>query len=79
MQQFLQFFILTFIYSSTCFGRSPAHNQELNGCSSSLWFYLFLLWILYTLYTMHLLLLKKMYILLQCNKILTVIRECNDF
>ena len=35
-----QFIILTFIYSSTCFGRSPAHHQELNNCSSSLWFYL---------------------------------------
>ena len=39
MQQFLQFIILTFIYSSTCFGRLHAHNQELN-CSSSLWFYI---------------------------------------
>jgi hypothetical protein len=35
-----QFIILMFIYSSTCFGRSPAHHQELNDCSSSLWFYL---------------------------------------
>jgi hypothetical protein len=35
-----QFIILTFIYSSTRFGRSPAHHQELNNCSSSLWFYL---------------------------------------
>jgi hypothetical protein len=35
-----QFIILTFIYSSTCFGRRHAHNQELNNCSSSLWFYL---------------------------------------
>jgi len=35
-----QFIILTFIYSSTCFGRSPVHHQELNDCSSSLWFYL---------------------------------------
>jgi hypothetical protein len=35
-----QFIILTFIYSSKCFGRSPAHHQELNDCSSSLWFYL---------------------------------------
>jgi hypothetical protein len=34
MQQFFQF-ILTFIYSSTCFGRSPAHHQELND-----WVYL---------------------------------------
>ena len=40
MQQFLQFIILTFIYSSTCFGRHHAHHQELNTCSSSLWFYL---------------------------------------
>ena len=35
-----QFIILTFIYSSTCFGRFPAHHQELNDCSSNLWFYL---------------------------------------
>ena len=35
-----QFIILTFIYSSTCFGRSPAYHQDLNDCSSSLWFYL---------------------------------------
>ena len=34
-----QFIILTFIYSSICFGRSPAHHRELNYCSSSLWFY----------------------------------------
>jgi hypothetical protein len=40
MQQFLQFIILTFIYSSTCFGRPHAHHQKLNDCSSSLWFYL---------------------------------------
>jgi hypothetical protein len=33
-----QFIILKFIYSSTCFGRSTAHHQELNDCSSSLWF-----------------------------------------
>ena len=39
MQEFLQFIILTFIYSSTCFGRPHAHHQELNNCSSSLWFY----------------------------------------
>ena len=32
-------FYLTFIYSSTCFGRPHAHHQELNNCSSSLWFY----------------------------------------
>jgi hypothetical protein len=40
MQQFLQFIILTFIYSSICFGRPQAHHQELNNCSSRLWFYL---------------------------------------
>jgi len=40
MQQFLQFIILTFIYSSTYFGRPHAHHQELNNCNSSLWFYL---------------------------------------
>ena len=34
-----QFIILTFVYSSTCFGRFPAHHQELD-CSGSLWFYL---------------------------------------
>jgi hypothetical protein len=31
-----QFIILTSIYSSICCGRSPAHHQELNDCSSSL-------------------------------------------
>jgi hypothetical protein len=35
-----QFFILTFIYSSTYFGHFPAHHQELDDCSGSLWFYL---------------------------------------
>ena len=35
-----QFIILTFIYSSTCFGRFAAHYQELNDCSGRLWFYL---------------------------------------
>jgi len=40
MQQFLQFIILTFIYSSACFGHPHAHRQALNNCSSSLWFYL---------------------------------------
>jgi hypothetical protein len=35
-----QFIIPTFVYSSTCFGRFPAHHQELNDCSGSLWFYL---------------------------------------
>jgi len=38
MQQFLHFIILTFIYSSTCFGRPQAHHQEHNNCGSSLWF-----------------------------------------
>jgi hypothetical protein len=33
-----QFIILTFIYSSTCFRRFPAHYQELSDCSGSLWF-----------------------------------------
>jgi hypothetical protein len=33
-------YFLTFIYSSTCFGRFPAHHQELNDRSGSLWFYL---------------------------------------
>jgi len=40
MQQFFQFIVLTFVYSSTCFGLFPAHHQELNDCSGSLWFYL---------------------------------------
>jgi hypothetical protein len=35
-----QFIILTFIYSATCFGRFPAHHQELDDYSGSLWFYL---------------------------------------
>jgi hypothetical protein len=35
-----QFIILKFVYSSTCFGRFPAHHQGLNDCSGSLWFYL---------------------------------------
>jgi len=35
-----QFINLTFVYSSTCFGRFPAHHQDLNDCSGSLWFYL---------------------------------------
>ena len=35
-----QFIIPMFICSSTCFGRFPAHHQELNDCSGSLWFYL---------------------------------------
>jgi hypothetical protein len=35
-----QFIILTFVYSSTCFGHFPTHHQELSDCSGSLWFYL---------------------------------------
>jgi hypothetical protein len=35
-----QFIILMFVYSSTCFGRFPAHHHEPNDCSGSLWFYL---------------------------------------
>jgi len=31
--------LLSFKYSSTGFGRPHAHHQELNNCSSSLWFY----------------------------------------
>jgi len=34
-----QVYYLTFMYSSTCFGRPHAHRQELNNCSSSLWLY----------------------------------------
>jgi hypothetical protein len=34
-----QFIILMFVYSLTRFGRFPAHHQELNDCSGSLWFY----------------------------------------
>jgi hypothetical protein len=30
---------VTFVYGSTCFGHFPAHHQELNDCSGSLWFY----------------------------------------
>ena len=33
-------YYLTFMYSSTCFGRPHSHHQECNNCSSSLWFYL---------------------------------------
>jgi hypothetical protein len=35
-----QFIILKSVYSSTCFGRFPAHHRELNDCGGSLWFYL---------------------------------------
>jgi hypothetical protein len=34
-----QFIVLTFVYSAACFGRFPAHNQELSDCSGSLWSY----------------------------------------
>jgi hypothetical protein len=40
MQRFFSLLSLTFVYSSTCFGRFPAHHQELNDCSGRLWFYL---------------------------------------
>jgi hypothetical protein len=33
------FIIQTFVYSSKCFGRFSAHNQELNDSNGSLWFY----------------------------------------
>jgi hypothetical protein len=36
-----QFIIPTFVYSSTCFGRFPAHHQD-NDCSGSPWFYLYI-------------------------------------
>jgi len=38
--QMQHFIILKFIYSSTCFGRFPAHHQELSDSSGSPWFYL---------------------------------------
>jgi len=34
-----QVYYLTFMYSSTCFGRPHTHHQELNNCSNSLRFY----------------------------------------
>jgi len=33
-----QVYYLTFMYSSTCLGHPHAHHQEINNCSSSLWF-----------------------------------------
>ena len=39
MQQFLKFYYLIFMYSSTCFRGPSIHHQELNNCSSTLWFY----------------------------------------
>jgi hypothetical protein len=35
---FSQVYYLTFMYSSTCFGRPHTHHQELNNFSRSLWF-----------------------------------------
>jgi hypothetical protein len=32
-------YCLRFIYRSTCIGRLHSHHQELNNCSSILWFY----------------------------------------
>jgi NADH:ubiquinone oxidoreductase subunit 5 (subunit L)/multisubunit Na+/H+ antiporter MnhA subunit len=40
MQQFLKLYYLTFMYGSTYFGRPHTNHQELNNCSSTLWFYL---------------------------------------
>jgi hypothetical protein len=34
-----QVYYLMFMYSSTCFGHPHAYRQELNNCSSNLWFY----------------------------------------
>jgi len=34
-----QFYYWTFMYCSTCFRRPHVHHQELNNCSSNLWFY----------------------------------------
>jgi hypothetical protein len=34
-----QVYYFMFIYGSTCFRRPHAHYQELNNCSSCLWFY----------------------------------------
>ena len=39
MQKFFKFIYLTFMYSSTCFGRPHAQHQELKNCSSGVWFY----------------------------------------
>jgi len=33
-----QVYYLTLMYSLTCSGRSHTYHQELNNCSSSLWF-----------------------------------------
>jgi hypothetical protein len=38
MHQISQLYCLSFKYSSTCFGHSRAHYQELINCSSRLWF-----------------------------------------
>ena len=34
-----QVYYLTIMYGSICFGRPHAHYQDLNSCSSSLWFH----------------------------------------
>jgi hypothetical protein len=34
-----QVYYLTFMFSSTRFGSPHTHHQELNNCSSILWFY----------------------------------------
>jgi len=48
-----QFIILTFVYSSIFFGRFPAHHQEINHCSGSLWFYLRIVMILVLLFAVR--------------------------
>jgi hypothetical protein len=70
-----QFIILTFVYSSTCFGRFPAHHQELSDCSGSLWYYLRIVvtvvlcsWLNCTM--MHGLTNLKFYIYIYCHKLL---------
>jgi len=40
MQQFSGLLYWRLFTAQQCFGRFPAHHQELNDCSGSLWFYL---------------------------------------